>query len=576
MINAGIRKMDRSLKQTCTVLAALLKDYGVRDIVVSPGSRNSPLIVAFVRSGFFSVREVIDERSAAFVGLGIALKSRRPVAVACTSGSALLNYGPAIAEAFYRRVPLIAISADRPACWIDQDDSQTIRQPGAFDTVVRYSIDIPVEAGNPEQMWYVNRKINDALTAATGPVKGPVHINIQLDEPLTQGNPVEGFEPRKIDSVYARSKGTEALPEDLLHEIGCCPKVLVVAGFGSPDKDLEEALSDLSRRPSFAVLAESQSNVRRLDGSNVMTNVDSTLRMLPPDALPDFRPDIVLTCGGALLSRHVKTFLRNTPGLRHYSVGHDDCAIDCFKALAGRIEMDAPEFFNALAKVAPENTPSDYRDRWAKIYRAGRRATASLAAAAPWSDFKAMAVLTQLLNSSAPEWNVQLSNGTAVRYFQLFGYEGSGRIDCNRGVSGIDGCTSTAIGAAMAAPEETTLLVSGDMSAQYDLGAFAIPCIPSGFKMAVLNNGGGGIFRFVGSTSALPELDEFFVGDVRLPLRQLADGFGFRYFEARSEDELRKVWPGFAAVSDAPALLNIVTPGELSGEILKDYFKAGK
>lgn len=571
--------MEVTIKQTCRILADLLSLYGVRDIVVAPGSRNAPLILAFARSNHgFRLREVIDERSAAFVALGMALQSGRPVAVACTSGTALLNFAPAVAEAFYRRVPLIAISADRPACWIDQDDSQTIRQPGALATITRAGIDIPVEDGSEQQLWFVNRKINDALSAATGEVCGPVHINIQLDEPLTGAFEVPSLASgHKINTLRPVWSGIAPGGfEDLFKEILSCRRVMIVAGFHSPSARLNRALTQLSRLPGFAVLAEAQSNLRASDGSNIIFNIDSTLRCLRETGSPEeFRPHVVLTCGGALLSRHIKAYLRGIPGLRHVSVGHSDCAIDCFKALETRVECDAEVFFEALAAHVSDAVGSDYAERWQRLDAEGRHAAQVFERDCPWSDFKAMSALTRMLASGpGKSWNLHFSNGTAIRYAQLFDYSHLGRIECNRGVSGIDGSTSTAAGAYFASSDdEITMLVTGDMSAQYDMGALALGGLDGRFKIAVLNNGGGGIFRFISSTSSLPELEKYFVGDVRLPLRELAAGYGFRYFEAHSEEELMLLWPEFSAIGPAPAILNILTPGDTSSTILKKYFQ---
>lgn len=571
--------MKVSIKQTCRILADLLALYGVHDIVVSPGSRNAPLILAFARSGHgFRVREVIDERSAAFVALGMGLRSGNPVAVACTSGTALLNFAPAVAEAFYRHVPLIAVSADRPACWIDQDDSQTIRQPGALATITRAGIDIPVEDGSEQQLWYVNRKINDALSAATGYVRGPVHINIQLDEPLTGtfevAYPASG---RKITTLRPVLSPSALEGFDwLFKEIAGCGRVMVVAGFHEPSENLSRALTELSRLPGFVVLSEAQSNIRAAGDSNIIFNIDRTLRRLRESGSPgEFCPQIVLTCGGALLSRHIKAYLRGISGLRHISVGHSDCAIDCFKALDTRVECGAEIFFKALAAHASDAVTSDYAEHWQRLDADGRRAAEVFENNCPWSDFKAMSTLTRLLASGPGRyWNLHFSNGTAIRYAQLFDYSHLGRIDCNRGVSGIDGSTSTAAGAYFASGEdEVTMLVTGDMSAQYDMGALAIGGFDGRFKIAVLNNGGGGIFRFISSTSDLPELEKYFVGDVRLPLRSLAAGYGFRYVEVRSGKELVECWPGFAATGPQPVILNIITPGDTSAAILKNYFR---
>ena len=179
--------------------------------------------------------------------------------------------------------------------------------------------------------------------------------------------------------------------------------------------------------------------------------------------------------------------------------------------------------------------------------------------------------MNRLMRGVPSGTSLHLSNGTAARYAQLTGCPGAIRTECNRGVSGIDGCTSTAIGAAMAT-DELTLLVTGDMSAQYDMGALAIQEVPATFRMAVLNNGGGGIFRFIKSTRDLPETDRWLAGDVRLPLRELAAGFGFDYYEAADEASLSSVMPAFFAPSGRPAILNIITPPDASAETIKRYF----
>ena len=164
-----------------------------------------------------------------------------------------------------------------------------------------------------------------------------------------------------------------------------------------------------------------------------------------------------------------------------------------------------------------------------------------------------------LLDSVPAGTSLHLSNGMVVRYANMCGCPDAARIECNRGVNGIDGATSTAIGASMTY-DGITLLVTGDMSAQYDLGALAAPGIPPRFRMAVLNNSGGGIFRLIKSTRDIPEMERWLAGDVRLPLRQLADGFGFDYYEVTDEETLRRCVGSFFADRERPAILNIITP----------------
>lgn len=550
-------------KATCRMLIDLLPRYGVRHAIVSPGSRNTPLIVAAAREKRLLTKVIIDERCAAFAALGMADATAEPVALICTSGTAMLNYAPAVAEAFYRQVPLIVITADRPYEWIDQDDSQTIRQPGALSNVVKQTLNIPVETGDDTQRWMINRRLNDILATAMADTPGPVHINVQLDDPL--GGASSALTAQRVISVIQPSRQVcDEWVEKICAEIARSQRLLIVVGFHTPSRRLNEALDALAKLPQVAVLHEAQSNLHR---ANLHGHIDRLMR-LGYDRLP--RPDMVITMGGSLLSRMVKQWLRSVDGVRHWHIGVRGQAVDCFKHMECRVEYHADAVMAAIAPRIAAIAGADYAELWRALEAEAEAHFRDFAAKSPWSDFTAMRSLVEQIPAA---YDLQVSNGTAIRYLQLCDYSAiGGSISCNRGVSGIDGCTSTAIGAAMATGRPT-LLITGDMSAQYDLGALAIADIPSTFRMAVLNNDGGGIFRFVRSTASLPEREEYFAARVNLPLRQLAEGFGFDYFEATSETELRQaVSEFFDTERQRPAILNIITPAEVSARRLNSYF----
>lgn len=557
--------MDRISKDTCLMLCDLLALYGVRRVVLSPGSRNAPLIVAVGRSGEFLTDVIIDERQAAFAALGMALASSEPVALVCTSGTALLNYTPAVAEAYYRRVPLVVVSADRPAEWIDQDDSQTIRQPGALANIVRDSLDVSEEQyAGPDGPWWLNRRLNDVLANATGRIKGPVHINIRLAEPLTATvqDSVPREHGRKIDVV---SVVGGSLPENIALGYSNARRVLVIIGFMNPDPLMNELVNRLADS-GCVVLKEAQSNISSCS-RNVFPCIDAALKTARPE-LDNLVPDLVVTMGGSLLSRHVKTYLRRfSDRMTVWAVGYQDHAVDCFKGLDARIDMNPDEFVECLLSTGVVKGP-EYAEAWHKAVRG--ESPEEFASRASWSDFKAVRTLID----GAPEGiHLQVSNGTAIRYVQLFrNYGKFSSVHCNRGVSGIDGCTSTAAGFASVA-EGTTLLLTGDMSAAYDIGALSLPIITPRLRIAVLNNAGGGIFRFIPTSRDLPELEKYFVAKPRLPLERIAEAYGFDYFEADSEKSLLGSLPGFFSDSGRPALLNIITPAELSAEILSEFFR---
>lgn len=561
--------MVNTLKEICRDLASQLSARGVRFAVLSPGSRNAPLIVALERHPSIATKVVVDERSAAFMALGYAAEAGEPVALVCTSGTALLNYAPAVAEAFYRKVPLIVISADRPMEWIDQDDSQTIRQYEALANFVKGSYDI-TDIDTPDLRWYANRQINDALTLAMMGRRAPVHINVQLSEPLCDCGDAEKDTFRTIGMVEPEPALPTAEARELGKRLASPRKVMIVAGFNAPSPALNRALRRLAALPNFVVLTETISN---LHGNEFISRIDTTLSAMTEQERAELAPDAVITLGGALVSRMVKAFLRNCKPTDHWHVGRSHTTVDCFRSLTLRVEMAAETFFPQLASaMQPHTAHSDYGDRWRVIRDRAVSTHQAYIARAPWSDLKAFATFMPMLPRGT---NLQLSNGTPVRYAQLIGDIKLHRCECNRGVSGIDGCTSTAIGAALAYRSGLTVLVSGDMSAQYDLGALATADIPPRFKMIVMCNSGGGIFRFISSTSELPEREKCFAAaeTVRLPVASLAATFGFEFFHADCERTLREVFPKFIAESAVPAILAIDTPAQTDAEVLTNYFK---
>ena len=233
-------------KEGIKILIEVLKEKGIRQVVLSPGSRNAPLLVAFAREKQIRHFVVLDERSAAFMALGMAQQSGVPVALVCTSGTAPLNYAPAIAEAYYQRLPLIVITADRPVEWIDQDDSQTIRQQAVFRNIVKASYQLPAELFHADEHWYANRLVNDALNTALKGRQGPVHLNIPLRESLYGLRDYPEREVRTIECIDPAPSLSAGVMQRLVDIFDHCPKVMILAGFHRPDFRLREALHRLA------------------------------------------------------------------------------------------------------------------------------------------------------------------------------------------------------------------------------------------------------------------------------------------------------------------------------------------
>ncbi len=545
-------------------LVNILEAHDVRNAVISPGSRNAPLIRAILSSDLISSKIVIDERSAAFIALGIAVTSGSPVALICTSGSAMLNYAPAIAEAYYRKAPLIVITADRPLEWIDQDDSQTIRQPYGLDNYVWRSYNIPW-VNTDSYRWYANRIFNEALLFSVKESL-PVHINLQINNPAEPPANISMNDTRVIEMINPAPRLTVTEMRELGKSIASPKKIMIICGFMPPDKTLNKALIKLAALPNVIVLTETISNLHSADFIN---SIDVTINSLPSD-YKAYLPDIVITLGGAIVSRHIKTLLRKNPPYEHWHVGLVDHLIDCFTSVTRQIAITPNVFFPALASaLQPHRKECEYARIWSILKNKAKSTLQSYVDRSPWSDLKCFATLLPLIPR---RWNVQYSNGTPIRYAQMFGDKQYHRCDCNRGVSGIDGSTSTAIGASLAYKNDITLLISGDMSFQYDISALTSDCITPRLKIIVIDNGGGAIFHFIDSTKNIAMKDRVFETPMRLPLQRLAQAFDFAYFEANDSNALRYEFEKFANESAKPAILKIVTSGKLSAELLHEFY----
>lgn len=554
-------------KKFCGILFDVLEDKGVRDVVCSPGSRNAPLLIAAASRDGLRKHVVVDERSAAFMALGIAMVSRRPVAIVCTSGTALLNYGPAVAEAFYQSLPIVVISADRPQQWIDQDDSQTLRQFEAFSNFVKKSYELPAYGdGEVELQWYANRIANDAMIEATSRRPGPVHINVRLGEPLS-GKRVCSHQPQRIIGMLASDMVADRMKVKAIGEVVAESRVMFVAGFMPPDSRLQKAVTEFCSLPNVVAMTETLSNLH-IKGHSC--DIDAVLTAYPEETLDSLAPDLVITVGGSLVSRKLKEYLRrNSDICSHWSLGWHHTTSDCFQSLSMRIEADPARMLRGLHHAAAGHVSEDtssYSCQWTVAREKAAAAKSAYVASVGWSELRAF---DMILGGLPAACNLFLSNGTTVRYAQLLGSRLPHASYCNRGVSGIDGCSSTAVGCAKAY-NGMTVLITGDMSMAYDLGALALPDIPDTMRIIVIDNRGGGIFRFIPTTSSLPEREEYFCACPTLPVDLLAPAYGWDYLEAHDAEGLRKALRELF-VRGRRKILRVVCDGEESAAILKGY-----
>ncbi len=531
---------------------------GVTHIVISPGSRNAPLTIGFVSNPKFTCYSVADERSAAFFALGIAQQTKLPVALVCTSGSALLNYYPAIAEAFYSQIPLVVISADRPSGKIDIGDGQTIRQENVFQNHSLYNANL-IEGASDENDLKINQAIHYSIVN-----KGPVHINAPFEEPLYET--VNALSIKVAISAIANE--TPAVELQNLTEFApiwnSSKKKLVLVGVNNPNAIDASIIDFLASDPSVVVMTETTSNIHH---TSFINNIDT---IITPFSIPDFevfQPEILITFGGMVVSKRIKAALRNYQPKHHW---HIDSlrAYNTYGCLTKHFQVSPNDFFNQFIPLL-NPIESHYYDYFEGINQIRKIKTAAYLSKVPFSDFKAFEIVIKSLPINS---HLQMGNSSAIRYAQLIDIHPSIEVFCNRGTSGIDGSTSTAIGAAVA-NQKPTILITGDISFLYDSNGLWNNYIPKDFKIVLINNGGGGIFRILPGHDETPVFNTFFETSHCLTAEKLASMYSFDYAIASDVPSLEAGMKHFYSNNDKPFILEVFTPTLENDKVLLQFFK---
>jgi len=552
-------------KKGIRLLVAICKAKGLKDIIISPGSRNAPLVIEFTRDAAFRCLVVPDERSAAFVALGIAQQSGLPTAVICTSGTAPLNYSPALAEAYYQRIPLVAITADRPAEWIGQADGQAINQRDLFNNYVRRSVTLPQEPTDEADFWYLQRIVSETLDIAMGPVKGPVHLNVPLREPLYKEEFAEEPILKLPSSLNIQSQLNNEVIKKLAEVWNNSKRKMIICGGLAPQNPVQDILSKYISDPSLIILTESTSNLM-IDHS--IDCIDRVLATISKNEERGFVPDLLITMGGPVVSKKIKAFIRRHKPLHHWHLDPDVLHIDTYQALTYHIPLDPDVFLNQLVDHVSPLT-STYRQLWLEKDDIAEAAHTEYVKDLRWSDMKVFETLLKYLPAGS---DLQMGNSTPVRYVQLYKAFKPLVYFGNRGTSGIDGCVSTAVGAAISSEKLTTLII-GDIAFFYDTNGLWHHHVPANLRIILINNGGGGIFRIIEGPSNLPELDEYFETRHQLNAKNVAATFGLEYSSCSSFKELAEQLPSLYVENGKASILEIFTPYEVNADVLSLYFK---
>ena len=515
-------------KDNVNILTALLVAYGIRHAVVCPGSRNSPIVHNLNECQDIECYPVTDERSAGFYALGMCQYFNRPVVVCVTSGTALLNLAPAVAESYYQHLPLVVISADRPQQWIDQLDGQTLPQPDALGRFVKKAVTLP-EPHDAETHWYCNRLVNEALLETGHHGHGPVHINVPISEPLFDYICPELPEERSICLLPPR-----------------CYKFLLSA----------ECAVVLNESLSVGKGGERFDEVLFAVGDN-----------------PDYQPDFVLYLGNTMVSKRIKRWMRSLKDARIWAVSDDGSIHDTSMQLYGVIEGHPSDVIDDLiesASIKEIQSTKAFKNLWEKALGKVDRHVEKYEPG--YSEMAAVKCFEELLGRDE-ECSVYYANSTAIRLANIYARH---YVYCNRGVNGIEGSLSTAAGFSVVSDEEVYCVI-GDLSFFYDQNALWNQNLRGNFRILLLNNGRGGIFNMLPGLEQSPARDKFVAAEHHTSAEGICQQNNVMYLKATNMDEMQSGIDTLLNMeSDRPVLLEVFTDPTEDERVYQAYYQTLK
>ena len=544
-------------------IIALLKAHKINKIVISPGSRHFQLTRSLENDDFFKLYSIVDERSAAFFALGLIQRTNEPVAVCCTSGSAIANYASAVSEAYYQRLPLMLITADRLPEFLGQNEDQMINQKNIFKGFIKYNCQLSTINSEIDE-WYVNRVINEAFIQLFQHGKGPVHINYPIlshssDTFATVNLPIV----RKISYIPA-DINTERWKEyaDKLKN----KKIIIVWGQSVPlTKELTNAVNDFCSRYNCVILTDRISNFQH---SNVIDNAFVVLKSMSLEERERLFPDIVFSIGGnTVFNNEIKGYLKlNSNRFENWQVGLNSNICDPYRRLTEMFEMNEETFFRNLAITSNKELGSS-----SVYYRSWKDISESIEE--PNVEYSQLYATGKLLKSLPDNSVLHLANSHTIRMGHVFDFNETVLCYCNRGVNGIDGCLSTAVGYA-ASSDKFNFLIIGDLTFFYDMNGLWNKHVPKNLRILLINNGAGGVMHSPKTQKSEKPLQSFTSAGHNTSAQGWVESLGMKYYKASNKIEADK---GIELLTrqgkDGPILLEVFTQVEDDVIILYNYFK---
>lgn len=515
-------------------LISALSQKGLKNVVISPGSRNAPLVMAFQRHSSIKCYSVVDERSAGFVALGMAKKLQEPVALLCTSGSAVLNYYPAISEAFYMQVPLIVISADRPADLLDRWDGQAIHQFEVFKPHIRSSYNTPDNTDFAQFQTFFDLGAK-AYSNSISTIQGPVHINVPLKEPLyANAEDVFEYPVFELPSSVIPSQNTDLPVMDDNFFVNFS-KILVLNGAANPSLDCNLILNKIKDRKAVVILSDIISGKH---SESSFQNWESIVLNSNDEQKSELLPDLLITTGKMILSKSLKNLLKKSKIKAHWHIAENGYCADTFYSNPSIFKISDQDFFERFEEHLPEQLNQDYFNAWNKLSELHKIKSEGLNV----NDYNEFNLLVKFLKALPSEkLNLNISNSMSIRLaaYNMHCLDAQWNIYSNRGVSGIDGCTSTAMGMTLL-DSSPNFLITGDLAFLYDVNAFFINEKPQNFKVLIMNNQGGGIFKNIEGPSKMKESDPYLYTPHLFNAKHIASHYNINYISADNQEQFDK------------------------------------
>ena len=551
------------IKLVCDLLTSYLKQNKVKHIVISSGTRAIPFIRTIENDGYFICHSVVDERNAAFYGLGIAQQLNEPVAITCTSGTAASNYLSGMTEAFYAHTPLVAITADRSMQVLNQLETQKVDQPAIFTPVTQRSVCLPI-IKDKEDLWYAKHLMDEAFIAMFQRGCGPIHINLPIEgttNEITINNPSEHtklFMQMEYFSQAHPSKWGKAFDK-----LATYRKIMVIIGQNiNIDDETKTQIRNFCHYKKIPVLGDNLSNFR----GEEMIFSQKTIKGLTVDTFEKILPDLVISIGNNFQER-IKDLLKAHQGkFDHWLVDEGGMIRDWTRSMTAIFESDILFFFEQFNSNSSVTTDGEYLREWKEIEKA-----AQLPQDMPWSNFYLVREFSRMIPDDSL---LHLAILNSTRLMQFFKLPSNIKVTCNASSFGIDGCLPTLLGQAKVAPEKLAFLLIGDLSFFYGMNALCIRGISPNVRILISNNGGGAEFHIYPHTAKDDKIDLHIGASHKLDAERWALTTGFKYMKAFDKDSLKSALTQFVLpTSQRPIILEVFTDLHFDGEYCLNVYR---